>query len=77
MDARPDIPDPDAPDPDAYVKSPCVRVCRVDPASRLCVGCWRSLDEIAGWGAMTPEQRQAVLAALPGRRRNRVSFLGR
>ena len=34
------------------VPSPCVSVCRMDPVSELCEGCFRSLDEIALWGRM-------------------------
>ena len=29
------------------VESPCIRLCVVDPASRLCLGCYRSIEEIA------------------------------
>ncbi|WP_103173389.1 DUF1289 domain-containing protein [Paracoccus sp. SY] len=29
------------------IESPCIKVCVIDPATRLCTGCWRSLDEIA------------------------------
>ena len=53
-------------DPD-FVPSPCVRVCWVDPRSGLCAGCLRTLDEIARWGGMTPGERRALLAELPGR----------
>lgn len=49
------------------VESPCVKVCVVHPAERLCVGCLRSIDEIAAWGRMTPEERRAVMAELPSR----------
>ncbi len=49
------------------VESPCVKVCVVHPETRLCVGCRRSIDEIARWSRMTPEERRAVLADLPGR----------
>ncbi len=52
----------------APVESPCLRVCRIDPETRLCTGCLRSIDEIAGWGGMSVEGRRAVMAALPGRR---------
>jgi predicted Fe-S protein YdhL (DUF1289 family) len=44
-----------------------VKVCVVHPAARLCVGCLRTIDEIAGWGRMTPEARRAVMAELPAR----------
>ena len=47
--------------------SPCVKVCVIHPATRLCVGCARSIEEIAAWSGMTPEARRAVMAALPGR----------
>jgi len=50
------------------IASPCIKVCVMDPASRLCAGCHRTLDEIARWGAMTDAERDAVLACLPGRR---------
>lgn len=49
------------------VQSPCVKVCVVNPETGLCLGCHRSVDEIARWSRMTPDQRQAVLAELPGR----------
>lgn len=47
--------------------SPCIRSCRIDPDTGWCVGCLRTIDEIAAWGSMTPAQRMAVLADLPGR----------
>ncbi|WP_347313045.1 DUF1289 domain-containing protein [Defluviimonas sp. SAOS-178_SWC] len=49
------------------IDSPCVKVCVVHPTERLCVGCLRSIDEIAGWGRMTPEARRAIMAELPAR----------
>ena len=53
---------------DSSVRSPCIAVCQVDPASNLCLGCRRHVDEIRDWPIMTAEQKLAVLAALPGRR---------
>jgi predicted Fe-S protein YdhL (DUF1289 family) len=50
------------------VASPCVNVCRMNPDSALCEGCYRTLDEIAAWSAMSPEDKRAVLAKLPARR---------
>ena len=53
---------------DTSVPSPCIAVCQVDPASNLCIGCRRHVDEIRNWPIMTAEQKLSVLAALPGRR---------
>ena len=49
------------------VESPCVKICVVDPRTGLCLGCHRTVEEIAGWSAMTPEARRAVMAELPER----------
>lgn len=49
------------------VQSPCVKICVVHPEERLCVGCYRSIDEIARWSRMTDDERRAVLADLPAR----------
>ena len=45
------------------VSSPCTSICVIDPPTGLCAGCYRTLDEIAGWIALTAEQRRALLAA--------------
>ncbi|SER53348.1 hypothetical protein SAMN04490244_101399 [Tranquillimonas rosea] len=51
----------------ATIQSPCVKICVVHPTERICTGCLRTLDEIAGWGRMDDAERQAVLDALPQR----------
>ncbi len=53
--------------PIGQVPSPCNGVCRIHPATGWCEGCRRSLDEIAGWSAMSDEQRRAVWQLLPAR----------
>jgi len=50
------------------IASPCVKVCAVDGMTGLCVGCGRTLKEIAAWSRFTPAERDAVMAALPARR---------
>ncbi|MHA6345131.1 DUF1289 domain-containing protein [Roseivivax sp. CAU 1761] len=50
------------------IDSPCIDICVIDPKSRLCRGCLRSIEEITAWGGMSPEQRRAVMAELPQRR---------
>ncbi len=43
-------------------------VCTVDGASGLCLGCFRTLQEIATWSRMTDEARAAVMTDLPSRK---------
>ena len=37
--------------PAADISTPCVKICVVDPVLALCVGCGRSVAEIAAWRA--------------------------
>ena len=53
---------------DGPVASPCNKVCILDSGTQLCIGCFRTIDEIAGWGALTDGERAAILAELPARR---------
>ena len=46
------------------ISTPCVKVCVIDPRSALCVGCGRSLAEIAAWSAMSEAERGVVMAGL-------------
>ena len=50
------------------IESPCTSVCVIDPVTGLCAGCFRSLDEIAGWSNFSTERRRAVIEALARRR---------
>ena len=55
--------------------SPCIRVCAMDAAREYCLGCRRTLSEIARWWSMGDDEKRAVLAALPSRtpeRRDRI-----
>jgi predicted Fe-S protein YdhL (DUF1289 family) len=54
--------------PAGNVASPCVDVCRMDPELGLCVGCYRTIDEIAGWSRADRDARLHVLAAVAKRR---------
>jgi predicted Fe-S protein YdhL (DUF1289 family) len=54
---------------EAPVPSPCNKICSMDAEDRYCIGCRRTLDEIAEWGAMTNDERRAVLAELEARGR--------
>jgi uncharacterized protein len=58
------------------LETPCVNICLLDDEAGLCVGCWRSLDEIARWAAMSEGERRAIMAALPARRERLESVKG-
>ena len=51
----------------AEIESPCIKICVIEPKSRLCTGCLRSIDEIGAWSGMSAEARSAVMAELPSR----------
>ena len=49
------------------IESPCVKICTLDARSGLCLGCGRTIDEIARWTAMTAAERTRVMSELPAR----------
>ncbi len=49
------------------IESPCVKICVIHPEAKICVGCYRSLQEIGAWSGMTSEERRQVMAELPAR----------
>jgi predicted Fe-S protein YdhL (DUF1289 family) len=53
------------------VASPCIDVCRMNPVTARCEGCYRTLDEIAAWSSLSHEEKRAVLAQLAARRAQR------
>lgn len=49
------------------VASPCTNVCTIDPASGYCIGCLRTIEEIAAWGGSDDRWKRAVIEALKRR----------
>lgn len=49
------------------IDSPCVKICVIHPEAKICVGCYRTGDEIAAWSRLTPQARQDLMAELPAR----------
>jgi predicted Fe-S protein YdhL (DUF1289 family) len=54
--------------PPEHVPSPCVQICILDPASGLCRGCLRTVQEIADWVEMTADEKRATLVRVEQRR---------
>ena len=49
------------------VPSPCISVCTLDASQTRCLGCQRTLHEIATWVDMSADEKRAVIAALSAR----------
>lgn len=49
--------------------SPCLGICLMDPTTRTCRGCLRTVVEIAAWYDAGPAEKQAILDRLAERRR--------
>lgn len=48
--------------------SPCLGICLMDPRTRTCRGCLRTIEEIAGWHMASNAEKRAILARLDKRR---------
>ena len=54
---------------DAHPASPCLGICLMDPATRMCRGGLRTIDEIRAWYEASAAEKRAILARLDARRR--------
>jgi uncharacterized protein len=54
--------------PPAPIVTPCIKICAVDGASGLCLGCLRTLPEIAEWSRLSVQRRAEIMGELPGRK---------
>jgi predicted Fe-S protein YdhL (DUF1289 family) len=50
------------------IESPCIRNCCLDE-SDVCVGCFRSLDEILEWSKVSENDKQMILLKTQTRRK--------
>lgn len=50
------------------IKSPCRNICRYDE-NKVCVGCYRTMDEITHWIDYTPEEKLEVWRKIGKRKR--------
>lgn len=47
------------------MKSPCIGVCKMNAG--ICIGCFRTLSEIAQWREKTQDQKQLVVHKILGK----------
>ena len=55
-------------EPEPSPLSPCLGICLMDPATRMCRGCLRTIDEIRGWYEASAADKRAILERLAARR---------
>ena len=58
------------------IETPCINVCTMDPVTGCCLGCGRTIEEIAAWGMMRAKARARVMRELDARM-TRMRALGR
>jgi uncharacterized protein len=52
------------------ISSPCIKLCAVSGLTSQCIGCGRTLNEIASWTRYSEEERLAIMAGLAERLAN-------
>jgi len=50
------------------VKSPCTSVCKMDERTGWCLGCMRTIDEIASWSVLDEAAKRRIGESLVLRR---------
>lgn len=50
------------------IESPCVNICVIDEVTRLCVGCGRTIEQIASWRTLSAAERRRIMDDLARRR---------
>jgi uncharacterized protein len=54
--------------PEPSPPSPCLGICLMDPATRMCRGCLRTIEEIKGWYDASAAEKRTILRRLALRR---------
>ena len=53
---------------DDHVASPCISVCLLNE-NDMCTGCYRNVEEIAGWHNLSNDKRREILLNAEQRRK--------
>ena len=49
------------------IRTPCIDICVLHRREGICIGCFRTGDEIARWSTMPDAERETLMAELPTR----------
>ncbi|KAF0151384.1 MAG: Fe-S protein [Ignavibacteria bacterium] len=58
---------------DEYVHSPCNNNCIMDFETKLCKGCYRTIEEIISWSIATLEEKKNILELINYRKEKNKS----
>ena len=47
-------------------ESPCIKNCKLNEITNICVGCGRTIKEIMQWTLMTDEDRKEIMKRVGG-----------
>lgn len=50
------------------LETPCIKVCKLDPLTGYCLGCYRTIEEIVAWPALNHEEKQRIYHLLEQRK---------
>ena len=50
------------------IPSPCVGVCQINASTKFCLGCWRTLKEVAHWSRYSDAEKENLMRELIERR---------
>mgnify|MGYP006243274299 FL=1 len=53
------------------IMSPCVGICQIDEKSQLCIGCFRSANEIAIWPQIDYEKASEIISQISKRSKSK------
>lgn len=56
------------------VQSPCISVCAMDDITGLCLGCYRTSEEIEGWWDYSAEKQKEVVEVAAKRQVDAADF---
>jgi len=49
------------------IPSPCVGVCQINASTKFCLGCWRTLKEVAHWSRYSNYEKETLMTELTER----------
>lgn len=51
------------------IPSPCVGVCQINASTKYCLGCWRTLKEVAHWSRYSNDEKEILMKELAERQK--------